>query len=278
MQKVFLKVVLLTIFVCSSVWAEHKEVEAQYTIGVVPQFEQRKLFRIWQPIVKELEKRTGFAFHIVGSPKIPAFEKSFMAGEFDFAYMNPYHILKAHKTQGYIPLVRDGSRQLKGVLVVKKDSPIQDVKELNKKKVAFPAPNALGASLLMRADLSELHGLTIFPRYVQTHSSVYLNVALGQAEAGGGVMSTLNAQPDSLKSKLKVLYETRGMSPHPLSAHPRVDEQDREKVKQAWLEFSATAEGKALLSKIPMKESIGASMEDYQPMAEWGLDKYYVTD
>ena len=33
-----------------------------YLFGVVPQFEQRKLYAIWDPIIKELEKRTGLDF------------------------------------------------------------------------------------------------------------------------------------------------------------------------------------------------------------------------
>lgn len=271
---------LVALLICTSaqVQADHKEQVKSYTIGVVPQFEQRKLFRIWQPIINELETRTGFSLHLVGSPKIPVFETKFLAGEYDFAYMNPYHVLKADKAQGYIPLVRDGARRLKGVLVVRKDSPVQKVTELDGKILAFPSPNALGASLLMRADLKQVFGINYFPRYVQTHSSVYLNVALGQAEAGGGVLSTLNAQPESVKSKLRVLYETRSMAPHPLTAHPRVPEADREALKRAWLELAQTEQGKALLDQIPMQQAISASMDDYKPMQEWGLDAFYVAD
>ena len=269
--------VCLVITSISSVWAapEHKD-RVEYIFGIVPQFEQRKLFSIWRPILDELEKRTGLFFKIVGSPKIPVFEKKYMEGIYDFAYMNPYHILKAHDSQGYTPLVRDGGRVLKGVLVVKKDSSIQNLKELANKQVAFPAPNALGASLLMRADLAQLHGVEIIPNYVQTHSSVYLHVATGMVEAGGGVASTLRSQKPDVQNNLRVLYETRHMSPHPVTVHPRVPPEDAEKVRQAFLAMAQTEDGAALLSKIPMRETITASMDDYSPMLEWGLDAFYV--
>lgn len=254
----------------------HLNLQKSYTIGVVPQFEQRKLFKIWQPILNELEERTGFSLHLIGSPKIPVFEQKFMAGEYDFAYMNPYHTLKAYVTQGYTPLVKDGSRRLKGVLVVQKDSPIQSVSELEGKILAFPSPNALGASLLMRAELSTLHGISFSPRYVQTHSSVYLNVALGQAVAGGGVLSTLRSQPQNVQDKLRILYETRSVAPHPLTAHARVPEADRLIMKKAWLELAATDTGRMLMGKIPMRESVPAELEDYTSMQTWGLDAFYV--
>lgn len=249
-----------------------------YSFGVVPQFEQRKLFRIWRPVLDELEHRTGLSFELVGSQKIPVFERKYMNGAYDFAYMNPYHILKANESQGYIPLVRDGGRMLKGILVVTRDNPIQHLHELSGKQIAFPAPNALGASLLMRAELAKLHGVKVIPYYVQTHSSVYLHVVLGLTEAGGGVASTLNAQKPEIRQKLRILYETRPMIPHPISAHPRVPEADRKKVRQALLEMAQTEKGAALLAKIPMRKAVAAGMEDYMPMSAWGLDEFFVSD
>jgi phosphonate transport system substrate-binding protein len=248
-----------------------------YRFGVVPQFEQRKLFRIWRPILDELEHRTGLTFTLVGSPKIPVFEQEYMEGAYDFAYLNPYHLLKAHDSQGYLPLVRDGGRMLKGILVVPKESPIQSVQELAGKRVAFPSPNALGASLLMRAELAKLHGVKVIPYYVQTHSSVYLHVALGMTAAGGGVDATLRLQKPEIRQKLRILYETRRMIPHPICVHPRVPEAHRKKVLQALLEMAQTPEGAALLAKIPIRKAVAASLEEYTPMYSWGLDEFYVS-
>ncbi|RDE19432.1 phosphate/phosphite/phosphonate ABC transporter substrate-binding protein [Motiliproteus coralliicola] len=271
--------VLLSTLVLSHTSFAHHEIgnEKSYTLGVVPQFEQRKLFQIWQPIVDELEKRTGFNIHLQGSPRIPEFEKSFIAGEYDFVYMNPFHSLRASASQGYIPLIRDGGRELYGVLVVRSDSDIQSIDDLDGKRIAFPAPNAFGASLMIRADLDRKHSINFVPSYVQTHSSVYLNVALRQVQAGGGVMSTLRAQKPELSDKLRVLYETQRVAPHPISAHPRVPETDRQLLQQALLSLSKEATGKKLLSAIPIREAVKASSSDYEKMLDWGLDHYWVS-
>jgi phosphonate transport system substrate-binding protein len=251
------------------------QAKQEYTFGVVPQFEQRKLFRIWQPILLELEKYTNLKFHLKGSAKIPDFEKEFLAGHYDFAYMNPYHILAANNKQGYIPLVRDEGKPLYGVLVVKKGSSIKNIQDLDGKTIAFPAPNALGASLLIRADLKKLD-IEINPKYVKTHSSVYLNVALGLTDAGGGVASTLDEQKDEIKDQLKVLYETRHMAPHPLSVHPRVAKDVQLKVKQAILKMAETEHGRALLEKIPIRKAIPADLSHYQELNNWGLKEFWV--
>lgn len=273
-----ISVLLCSLFLGQATYAHHPiESEKSYTLGIVPQFEQRKLFQIWQPIVNELEKRTGLAIHLRGSSRIPEFEKSFIAGEYDFAYMNPFHSLRAATSQGYIPLIRDGGRELYGVLVVRKDSDIDSIADLNGKRIAFPAPNALGASLMIRADLDRKHSLKFIPSYVQTHSSVYLNVALRQVQAGGGVISTLRAQRAELSDKLRVLYETQRVAPHPISAHPRVPEEDRRVVQQALLNMSKEPAGQKLLNAIPIKEAVKADFSDYEIMLDWGLDNYWVS-
>ena len=264
------------ILICLAIVSAPAKAETEYTFGVVPQFEPRKLAGIWAPILKELEERTNLKFKMVGSSEIPEFEINFMDGEFDFAYMNPYHALMASTEQGYVPLVRDHGRKLFGILVNKKDSPISNVEELNGKKIAFPSPNALGASLLMRADLDQIHRIKFKTNYVQTHSSVYLNVLLGKADAGGGVMGTFNGQKPEVRDGLKIIYKTRSMAPHPVVAHPRVPKEHMDLVRNAFLDMSKTEEGAAMLAKIPMKKIGIAKIKEYLELKEWNLDKYFV--
>lgn len=250
--------------------------ETVYKFGVVPQFEPRKLSAIWTPILSELEKRTGFRLEMVGAARIPEFENEFENGRYDFAYMNPYHSMVATRLQKYEPLVRDGSQQLFGILVTAKDGPVQSIADLAGKTVAFPAPNALGASLLMRAELERQQKITVSPMWAQTHTSAYLNAALGRVAAAGGVMATFTQQPRQVQDKLKIIYETRRVAPHPVMAHPRVPAKDREKLRQAFLDMGATPEGMALLAKVPMERVAPAKSSDYRELADWGLENYYV--
>lgn len=246
-----------------------------YTFAVVPQFEQRKLFGIWKPIVDELAKRSGLQLRLVATLTVPEFERELAQGHFDFSYANPYHILRESKRQGYIPLVRDAV-PLEGILVVAKESPIRSVTELDGKTLAIPSPNALGASLLIRADLENIYHVRMMPLNVKTHSSVYLNVATGAADAGGGVQKTLEEQDPGIRTALRVLYTTRSMPSHPVSAHPRVPKPAREALRKALLEMAATPAGRALLAEIPMTQPVATSIDDYAPMQNWGLDKYWV--
>ncbi len=248
--------------------------EKKFTFGVVPQFTPRQIAEKWIPVLKELEKRTGYEFELQGSTTIPDFEKKFMAGRFDFAYMNPYHSLVALEEAGYQPLIRDGSKRLFGVLVVHKDSPVKSLSDLEGETIGFPAPNALGASLMTRAVLKD-QDVNFDTKYLQTHSSVYLNVATGRVAAGGGVMRTFNSQPAEIRDRLKIIYRTVKVSPHPVTAHPDVSVNDVALVRQAFLDMANSEEGRAILGRVPIKEPVDASASDYHDLKTMNLERFY---
>lgn len=273
--------IVLLFFVCSLSQASNNHhdptMQAQeYVIGIVPQFETRRMHQIWQPILDYLHQETGYRLVLRGSPTIPNFENEFMQGKFDFAYMNPYHIMLANQLQGYLPLVRDIGRTLYGVLVVRKDGPIRSVKDLANQVIAFPAPNALGASLQIRQEMTDKYQIPIQPIYVKTHDSVYLSVLLGEAAAGGGVQKTLDSQKPAYRSALRIIHSTQPVVPHPLAAHPRVPEKVRNAIKQALLKLAQSKQGQDLLNKIPMKKIGPAQIEDYLPLKELGLERFYI--
>jgi len=249
--------------------------ETVYRWGVVPQFETKKLHSIWQPILNYLNTETGYSFRFEGSPNIPSFEQQLQKNTFDFAYMNPYHWVVAHKANGYEPLLRDTAKTLQGILVVKADSDLYNVTDLEGKRVAFPAPNALGASLQMRQEISDLFDTQIKPSYVKTHDSVYLNVLLGQAAAGGGVQKTLQRQPLLYQKALRIIHTTQAVASHPIAFHPRVPKNVVAAVKKALLKLGGTKNGQALLKRIPIKTIGAAYADDYRVLNTLGLERFY---
>ena len=249
-----------------------------YIVGVVPQFATQIISSTWEPLLEELAAKTGDTFELVIETDITQFEVAFERGDYDIAYMNPWHAVIAFETQGYVPIVKDGANSLKGILIVKADSEISEVSQLDNAEIAFPSPNALSASLLMRTELATLHGLTVTPLYVRTHPSVYLNVALGKSLAGGGVLRTLRAQPQSLQDQVKIIYETREVSPHPIVAHRSISAEARLKIANALLDIAAEPEGAALFAGIHMQQPTSAKLEEYLALRDWRLREFYVAN
>ena len=254
--------------------AAHEPVPGVYRVGVVPRYDARRNVAVWSPILDDISGRTGLKFELTGTSSIPEFEKEFAQGVFDFSYMNPYHMLRAEREQGYRPLVR-GQRPLRGVLVVRRDSPYKSARELQGQIIAFPSPNAMGASLLIRADLARQFGIRYEARYVMTHNSVYLNVLTRQAAAGGGVRDTLDGQPEAVRNGLRVLYSTRSLPSHPFVAHRRVPKVVQEQVRQAFLAMGRTAEGRALLASASIEDIQPATWEEYGVLKQLDLEAFY---
>lgn len=252
--------------------------EKIYSVGIVPQFETRKIVEIWQPILDKVSQKTDIQLKLQTSSSIPAFEKQFTNGAFDFAYMNPYHAIVANKKQGYTPLFRDIGRSLYGIIVVKKDDPIQSVSELDRKKVAFPAPNALGAALIPRSEFAKKFNIDIEEVYVNSHSSVYLNVIFNKVAAGGGIEKTLTQQPENIRKRLRILHKTAAVPTHPFMARTDVDTKIQQKIKTAFLELGNSEKGMALLKKIPMKKIGETNMDDYGLLRTMGLEEFYVVN
>ncbi|MGE5548159.1 MAG: phosphate/phosphite/phosphonate ABC transporter substrate-binding protein [Solirubrobacterales bacterium] len=264
----------LWLLVVSTTLAPASASAEEYTLGIVPQFEQRRLYATWKPIVDQLAQRSGLTLNLITTLTVSEFERALAEGRFDFVYANPYHILREANRQGYLPLVRDAV-PVRGIVVVARTSPLKSVAELDGKTLAVPSPNAIGASLLIRADLERIYGVRPVLLNAKTHSSVYLHVANGLADAGGGVEKTLQEQDAAVRDALRILYTTRELPSHPIAAHPRIPAPIRIRLQQAMLALAATLEGARLLAEVPMTRPVPTSIADYRPMAAWRLDSYW---
>lgn len=237
-----------------------------YTIAIIPQSQIGEIFERWTPFLKKLSAISGVELELKPYNTIKQFEQDLFKGVPDFAYMNPYETLEAKTSQGYIPLVRD-KEDLVGILVVHKGRGINSVKDLNGKEIAFPAPNAFAASLYLRALLAEKEKISFTPFYAKTHGNVYRTVILDKAAAGGGASKTLMKEPDEIKNKLAVIYETPPTASHPISAHARVPDAVRKKVAKAILDMAQDKANEAILKNIAMPNPVAADFNrDYAPL------------
>lgn len=253
-------------FLLSSAWAG-----PLYTLSVVPQFTPVDIGLRWTPLLEKLEKETGIRLQLRVLEHTPKFEADFLAGIPDFVFLNPWHAVMAMKAQGYTPLLR-GGEPLSGILVVDRDGPIRKLADLDGRTLAFPSPNAFGASLYMRALLREKEKITFTPSYVGTHQNVYRHVLLGEVAAGGGVSATLEKESSAMQSRLVVLYTTPGVASHPLAAHPRIPPQVRERLTTALLKLDRDPDGRKLLAAVELDRTQVANYErDYAPLEKLKL-------
>ena len=246
----------------------------EFTVAVVPQYPKLIIHRSWMPLLNYLSKRTGISLQLKHYQNITEFGADVKKGAVDFAYMNPYQAVVAKKSQGYIPLIKDSGRKLKGILVVHHDSPIQSIDELSGKLVAFPSPNAFAASLFTRALLAE-QGIKVIPEYVTTHANVYRHVILKKVAAGSGIHRTLNKESDPIKKQLRIIFETPGSAPHPLGVHPRVPSEVQQAISTAIIKLAGDSKNHHLLDAVQIPRPVLADYaRDYLPLEKLDFEEF----
>ena len=232
--------------------AAAEEASKPLEFGIVPQQSASRLAEEWAPLLAEISRRSGVALTFRTATSIPVFEERLGRGEFDLAYMNPYHYVVFHGAAGYRAFAKEQGRKIKGILVVRKDSTYRKLADLTGQTVVFPAPAAFAASILPQAEFGRLQ-IPIEAKFVASHDSVYRAVASGLQEAGGGIQRTLEACPPEIRNELRVLSETPAYTPHALASHPRVPQEVVAKVLAAMESLSNDETGRRLLAPLAFK-------------------------
>ena len=245
--------------------------EQAYSFSVVPQQSATKLASTWVPLLQLLQQKTGIPLRFVTAPDIPTFENRLARGEYDFAYMNPYHYTVFHQNSGYQAFAKQANKRIRGILVVRQDSETQAVEDLEGQVIAFPAPAAFAATLLVRSYLNN-QGITYEPKFVYSHDSVYRAVSGEFTGAGGGIVRTLESVDPEVRAQLRILWKSPGYTPHAFSAHPRVPAPVVEKLQQALRELVNHPEGLDVLKNVNFGAIEPAVDNDWEDIRKLNID------
>lgn len=255
---------LLTLIVLSS-----SILNAEIIMGIVPQQSPLKLQKVWQPIAMYLSEKTGEKIVFKTEKSINKFEDILYAGGYDFAYMNPYHYVIAHKKQDYIAKVR-ATKSIKGILVMKKGSSRKMLND-NNARYLFPSPNAFAATLLTKFELIEK--FKVDPkvlqkaRYVNSHDSVYKATSRGIGDVGGGIERTFrNLNDTHTKKSLVIVHTTKAYPSHPFAFKPTLDKQIVDKIVEALLHMP-----KPMLKSLSMKALKKIDHDEYMSVEKLAL-------
>lgn len=232
------------------------------TFGIVPQQAAIKTARLWSPIFRYLSEQTGYVIKLKTAPNIPIFEKRVAAGEYDIAYMNPYHYVVFSQSPGYRAFAKQKDKRIVGILVSRNVDSQKDVSALDGKVLAFPSPAAFAASILPRAFLKK-QGVAFIPKYVKSHDSVYRNVAKGFFPAGGGIIRTLKSAEPDIRKQLVTLWKSPGYTPHAFAAHPRVAASVVRRLGEVMVLMGEIPKGREYLKAIKFKGVVEAKTEDW---------------
>jgi phosphonate transport system substrate-binding protein len=204
--------------------------------GIVPQQSATQLAKNWLPLMTALSDRLQIPVQFATAKDIPTFEACLAKGAYDIAYMNPYHYIVFHDLSGYEAIAHRSDKKLNGIMVARKDSPIQKLEDITNASIAFPSPAAFGASVLPRAEL-KAKNIDFHPIYVKSHDSVYRSVVMGLHGVGGGVTRTFENLPDDIKNQLQIIYTTASYTPHAIAVKSEINGTLKEFIQESLVQL-----------------------------------------
>jgi phosphonate transport system substrate-binding protein len=241
------------------------------SFGIVPQQSSSTLAKVWIPLMQFLSEKTGKEIRFETAPNIPEFEARIEAGNYDIAYMNPYHYTIFSHTVGMEAISRQKEELIRGIIVVRKGSRISSIQMLDKATLAFASRASFAATILPQAMLNLKH-IKFNSEYVSSHDSVYRGVAEGLFVAGGGIERTLSTVSPEIRNKLTVLWRSEGFTPHAIAVSPSVDQKTRVAIQNALLSLSEEEKGLKILKKLSFSGFMNSEDSDWDDVRSLNID------
>lgn len=252
------------------------DAQPEYVFAVLPVHNPKRLFEVYAPLIEHLNSKISNArLRLQASRSFADFERNIDERRFDFALPNPYETVKSLK-HGYRVFGKMGDDDtFRGVILVRRDSHIQQVSDLRGKAVSFPAPTALAAALMPQYQLHQ-QGLDINRDirllYSGSHESSIMNVYLGNAAAGAVWLPPWQAfaksRPD-IAAQLEVRWQTGTLPNNGLIVRDDVPAHITEQVQAALFTLHRSPEGRSILAGIGISRFESANDRSYEPVREF---------
>lgn len=235
------RLVQLVLLVClltpvAALRAHAEPAVTDYSVAVVPAIPPSDIKRRWQRLLDQLGHDTGLHFHFRFYEDNQAFEAGMQRREADFAMLGPVQLWKLRSQ--YRPLVRD-SLPLVGMVVVAKAGPLQQLTDLNGKRLGIPDGTDFAANVFLRQALADARTEPVMVP-VHTQSNGFRNVIVGKVDAATVNNYSIRLLPAEITRQLRIIHSSSELPPPAFSVAVHVTAEDAQKVKNAFLHFRQT--------------------------------------
>jgi phosphonate transport system substrate-binding protein len=242
---------LLCVIGIATCGAHASSADRPYEFGVFPYLPLAKVQQLYAPIAADFEAKLGRQVWLSSKSDYALFHEALSKETYDIALVHPFDYVDAHDKHGSLPLARR-EENLELLIVVRPDSLLKTIKDLEGKILANPPMEAVVSSLTDMA----LQNAGIDPRtgvkrdYGKNQFTCMQNVLIGAADACGTAEQALLhfEKEKQMKTRFRILYKGKPSPPPLFVVHKRVPKKDRDILLKTILEWPSNEEGKAILS------------------------------
>jgi len=245
------------LFTASFVQALHvDDASKALHFGVLSIAPPSRTYKKWQPFVDYVSAKMAHPIDIVVPRGFKKMKKLAAKGEVDFFYINAYVMYRLKQEGKAIGILQ--MKNIKGDIIshseifVRKDSDIQNIKQLNGRDIAYVSPMGAGGYLAPKAYLKS-HGVTsgkgVKEKFTKNLSTSIHNVLLKDNIAGTmcGVNFSLMSKKMEM-GELRVLAVSDAYPENLIAARSSLDANTINKFKQIVSNMNRDPEGKRILA------------------------------
>jgi len=250
--------------------------ERVYIFSIHPLHNPTRLHEIFNPLMVYLSEHIeNTRFQLEASRNYASYEAKLYARKADFSLPNPFQTVNAIQ-HGYRVFGKMGDDfNFRGIILVRKDSGIERVEQLKGKRISYPAPTALAATMLPQYFL-QTHGLNVMKDldnlYVGSQESAIMNVYLGNSAAAATwppPWNVLRKERPELDRQLEVKWHTQSLPNNSLVVRDNIPEKLVRQVADLLFQLHTTETGKRILEKMELSRFEPASNATYKPVEKF---------
>ena len=259
-------------------FARHQAGPPSYTFAVHPLHNPAMLHRTYGPLIDYLNDHVGGAkFRLVASRDYDSFNRRLAGREFDFALPNPYQAIRALSAGYRIFGKVGGDEAVRGMILVRRDSPIESVADLRGRTISYPAATAVAATMMPQYFIRS-HGVRLEETrtvYVGSMESAIRSVSSGASDAATTWPDPWNKFVRSNPAdaaRLEVKWVTPPLVNNALVVRKSIPPEIAERVLMALRELPRTGEGRRLLASMSIRSFEPATEATYAPVKRFLAD------
>lgn len=234
---------------------------APLSFGVLNQQSPSLTAERWNPILHYVSAVSGVTFQLKMGRTVQETDAMMGRGEFDFMYTN-HNFQTEFDSVGYKVIARWGGDAIRGVIAVPSDSPVHHLKDLDKKRVAFPSQDAFVAYAVPLVALRKA-GVSVEEVFAGNQEGALAQLKAKRVEAGAVNSRFLAQYAEREQIRFREIFVSEGYPDLAVVAHPRVPAAIVEKLQRALRGMRDDPGAAAVLARVKFKGFELATDRDY---------------
>lgn len=267
-------ILLFAVLTGSICFAEEKP-KQELVMAFVPSRDVSQIQLSADRIADYLSKQTGYHIKAITVQGYSAIVVGMSNKTIDIAFVGPLDYVVSHLKNGSYPItasVRNGRKGYNGIMIVRKDSKINNLKDLKDKTVAFG--DALSASsniypklAMAKAGVSSTKDIRAMT--LNSASAIVVSVLQRKVDAGA-IYLDARTNPEvitrfpKIMDETRVIYQTQTIPADPQIVRKDLNSLQVQQLKKALLALSSDKDGKKWLKELfGISQLVAADDSDY---------------